>query len=233
MCIIKLYSDKYRTYYKGEVAMNSVKLKNKCKGFTFAEVLITLGIIGVVAAVTMPIIVNKYQEQVYKTAYKKVYAELSEAVREAIFNQEFIRTSDHEDEATVNEFNIIKKKFKVSKECPVGNTFDCWVDADRVYVVDGREGFPIETVESFIDIAGRNWTIYYKSQNVFLVDTNGFKAPNQFGKDRWVFTFTDQNGRRAINFPEYKKVAPYAPDITEPNRWCQHPPCYYQSWLYK
>ena len=86
-----------------------LKLKNYSKnGFTLAEVLITLGIIGVVAAMAMPMIVKKYQEQVYKTAYKKVYAELSEAVREAIFNQEFIRTSFFEKEATSNEFDIIK-----------------------------------------------------------------------------------------------------------------------------
>ena len=40
-------------------------------GFTLAEVLITLGIIGVVAAMTMPTLMNQTQGAQYKTAYKK------------------------------------------------------------------------------------------------------------------------------------------------------------------
>ena len=213
-----------------------LELKNYSQnGFTLAEILITLGIIGVVAAITMPIIINKYQEQVYKTAYKKVYAELSEAVREAIFNQEFIRTSFYNGDATANEFDIIKKKFKVSKECSESNTFDCWVDADRVQVTgeDIQTGYPRKEVVAFIDEIGRNWTIYYASENIFLVDTNGFKAPNQFGKDRWIFTFVDTNGYRTDNSAQYRAVAPFLPDQTTKNSWCQHPPCYYHSWLYK
>ena len=41
------------------------------KGFTLAEVLITLGIIGVVAAMTLPALVNKTQNQELVTAFKK------------------------------------------------------------------------------------------------------------------------------------------------------------------
>lgn len=33
----------------------------KIEGFTLAEVLITLGIIGVVAAMTIPAVINKYK----------------------------------------------------------------------------------------------------------------------------------------------------------------------------
>ena len=40
--------------------------KNK-KGFTLAEVLITLGIIGVVVAMTMPVLISKYRERVFLT----------------------------------------------------------------------------------------------------------------------------------------------------------------------
>ena len=43
----------------------------KMKAFTLAEVLITLGIIGVVAAMTMPTLMNSTNGAQYKTAYKK------------------------------------------------------------------------------------------------------------------------------------------------------------------
>lgn len=41
------------------------------KAFTFAETLITIGIIGVVAAMTMPVIVQNYRAKVLETAFKK------------------------------------------------------------------------------------------------------------------------------------------------------------------
>ena len=49
-------------------------------GFTLAEVLITLGIIGVVAAMTMPTLMNSTQGAQYKTAYKKALSAISQAV---------------------------------------------------------------------------------------------------------------------------------------------------------
>ena len=49
-------------------------------GFTLAEVLITLGIIGVVAAMTMPTLMNQTNGAQYKAAYKKALSALSQAV---------------------------------------------------------------------------------------------------------------------------------------------------------
>ncbi len=49
-------------------------------GFTLAEVLITLGIIGVVAAMTMPTLMNSTQGAQYKAAYKKALSALGQAV---------------------------------------------------------------------------------------------------------------------------------------------------------
>src|SRR5574344_1167569 len=53
----------------------------KCKliGFTLAEVLITLGIIGVVAALTIPTLINSYQEKANVSKFLKTYAVLNQA----------------------------------------------------------------------------------------------------------------------------------------------------------
>ena len=48
--------------------------------FTLAEVLITLGIIGVVAALTLPTIVNKAQSMILKNQFKKAYSTLHNAI---------------------------------------------------------------------------------------------------------------------------------------------------------
>ena len=48
-------------------------------GFTLAEVLITLVIIGVVAALTIPNLLQKYQEQATVKKVQKFYSTLSNA----------------------------------------------------------------------------------------------------------------------------------------------------------
>ena len=49
------------------------------KGFTLAEVLITLGIIGVVAAMTMPTLITNVQERVNITALRTFYSTISKS----------------------------------------------------------------------------------------------------------------------------------------------------------
>ena len=48
------------------------------KGFTLAEVLITLGVIGVVAALTMPAVIANYQKKAATAKLKKVYSMISQ-----------------------------------------------------------------------------------------------------------------------------------------------------------
>lgn len=58
--------------------------KNVDKGFTLAEVLITLGIIGVVAALTMPQLITNYKERQRVTQLKKAYSVLQQAFTMAV-----------------------------------------------------------------------------------------------------------------------------------------------------
>ncbi|MEE3350319.1 MAG: type II secretion system protein, partial [Candidatus Gastranaerophilaceae bacterium] len=58
-------------------------MKNKL-AFTLAEVLITLGIIGVVAALTLPALIQNYQKQVYVNALKKSVSTLENGFKMAL-----------------------------------------------------------------------------------------------------------------------------------------------------
>ena len=53
----------------------------KIKGFTLAEVLITLGIIGIVAAMTLPTVTGKYRKKVVETRLKRFYSVANAAVK--------------------------------------------------------------------------------------------------------------------------------------------------------
>ena len=53
------------------------------KGFTLAEVLITLGIIGIVAAITIPNLVSNYKKSVTENKLKAQVALISSAIQMA------------------------------------------------------------------------------------------------------------------------------------------------------
>ena len=70
--------------------------------FTLAEVLITLGIIGVVASMTLPTVINKYKKQVIGTKLAKFYSVMSQALErskaekgELTFEQEMLNDSEY------------------------------------------------------------------------------------------------------------------------------------------
>lgn len=53
----------------------------KCVAFTLAEVLITLGIIGVVAALTIPTIIQNHKKHIVETKLEKFYSTINQAIR--------------------------------------------------------------------------------------------------------------------------------------------------------
>ena len=63
--------------------------RRRFAAFTLAEVLITLGVIGVVAAMTMPILINEYKESVLKTQIKHAFSTISQAYKLAVIDLEY------------------------------------------------------------------------------------------------------------------------------------------------
>lgn len=58
------------------------------RAFTLAEVLITLGIIGVVAAMTLPTVINNKRNKELETAFKKSYSMLAQ-VTQIVIQEEY------------------------------------------------------------------------------------------------------------------------------------------------
>ena len=86
-------------------------------GFTLAEVLITLGIIGVVAAMTMPTLINATNGAQYKTAFKKALSVISQAVvlNLALDEYDFGRSVDGTGDGSIyklldERMNIVDRK---------------------------------------------------------------------------------------------------------------------------
>lgn len=213
------------------------KFKKKISAFTLAEVLITLAIIGVVAAMTIPVLINIIDDMHYKTAYKRAYSMLSEALKSANTDNSLVEfpSAIPPGRPTPGDQNFltIMAKFKAAKECTSGtDNRDCWVDAERYNI-----SFPSIECYAFVDASGMSWSQYYWGTNVIFVDTNGMKKPNQWGKDRFVFFLKDSKNHYDPPMGVPIKVSPIADNTfvcSDPANKCTTENNYYgTSWLYK
>lgn len=64
-------------------------------GFTLAEVLVTLGIIGVVAALTIPAVITNYQKQETLSRLKKAYSIVQQAIKLSEVENESVANWDN------------------------------------------------------------------------------------------------------------------------------------------
>ena len=208
-------------------------LVGKKIGFTLAEVLITLGILGVVIAMTMPTVVGKYKKQATISQLKKAYTVLSQLVLSAQEDNGAVAFS-----SDVLDANTVKKFFEqywlpyfnsptVSK---VG-TFPYNGNNNAYYTLNGanidmgvRTDYAIGRI-FFTTIDGTTYFINmmqweeqydeegnqlpsiakYSSVQSVYVDLNGIKPPNIFGKDVFIFqVFFDKNIVRPYGFDKTK-----------------------------
>ena len=92
-------------------------MKSFKNAFTLAEVLITLGIIGVVAAMTMPTLMNSTNGAQYKTAYKKALSVLSQAVvlNVALDDYDLYQTTSTTTNDNASLYNLFNNRMNVVK----------------------------------------------------------------------------------------------------------------------
>ncbi len=115
-----------------------------CGAFTLAEVLITLGIIGVVAAMTLPSLVQNYRKSVVENKLKSEYSLISNAIR-----MSEAKNGSSEDWATCDgdsSFECTKSFFdtylapelKTVKICGNDNKEECWTEPVSL---SGKKGY--------------------------------------------------------------------------------------------
>ena len=85
------------------------------KAFTLAEVLITLGIIGIVAALTIPTLIAKYQEKQTVTRFKWIYSTLANAYTMAIAENGEPRAWKLDRSEDLAE--ILSKHMRIAEKC--------------------------------------------------------------------------------------------------------------------
>ena len=184
----------------------SLKGRGMCAAFTLAEVLITLAIIGVVAAITIPSLIQNYNEKAWSTAQSVFEKRLEVAVKQLNTEEKLAGYS-----STMDFVNELKTKIKIINVCDSNNLSKCF--ESKILTADGQE-VDAANLKTSAQLAKENWgtetvgvqfangvnaLIAYNPQTdqqpfnnqfsateasmAILYDVSGYKNPNTLGKD--------------------------------------------------
>lgn len=181
--------------------------------FTLAEVLITLGIIGVVAAMTLPSVINSTKNKQLEASFKKQYSQISK-VLDYMYANDMCTTPDCL--SSSNLFEVYNLMATVVKKCTPDNV-------DEKYCVSGtrdpsyknftRKISPVITdaIDDYQVILSDGALVTFNSWNGTVtigVDVNGKdKLPNALGHDVFLFAVINK-ANRGIVIPYGAKGAP-------------------------
>ena len=208
----------------------------KRAAFTLAEVLITLAIIGIVAAMTIPTLVANYQRKAWNTSAQVFERKLEEALRQ--MNTQQVLAGYR---STANFVNALGKYFKINKVCQNDDIMSCF--EDKVYWGADEEEVDMTKIKNASNFGQDDWDteligvqfangttglIAYNPEckenpytNQFtgtsclaiLYDTDGFKKPNTQQKDLRSINVESLDGKNcAFEIDDICFTAPFYPE---------------------
>lgn len=182
-----------------------MQVKKRYAGFTLAEVLITIGIIGVVAAITIPTLISKYNKFIIETNLKKTYAELNNVIKMAEAENGSFEGWDFSGRAN----NIVARYFAPymkltpchnDKKCMIYNTFPTWYTPTATAARGSLQSTNV-LFQGYYSLDGRVFVFmseYYESWGGktlhIIVDVNGSSGRTVMGQDVFMFSLCNFRG---------------------------------------
>ncbi len=190
--------------------------------------LITLGIIGVVAAMTMPSLIHKFQNKALETQYKKSISVVSQAILKAKADSGIDNFAqycayypydvgsgmpyDHADEC----YEILFKSLINKRINAPWKVTDNFIDRRNNETIRTYNNKQVVTVNDLAGIGDPIFNTYAMPDGSYInfsiielkvyvgIDTNGSKKPNKLGHDIFVFKINSKNDAlaAATNKPE-------------------------------
>lgn len=197
------------TLAEGATHVNSPQTKAKF-GFTLAEVLITLGIIGVVAAITIPNLIANQQKKAIGSQIAEAQSILTQAVRQYTADTDEEGSAEFDTTLSPQAFaeKYFKPYLKIARICTRIED-GCWKTGDfnGYYDLAGHKmtNVPYSIVLNNGMILGFSKIDGHNLFSIF-VDVNGQSKRNVLGKD--VFSFYPYNSANLCNTgtEKYKNI---------------------------
>ncbi len=177
--------------------------------FTMAEVLITLGVIGIVAAMTLPGVINNARDKQFRSMFKKQYSVISQAMLLAYLEEENVY--EHVDWRVMSRYvckvgKNLKEKYsglkceELSHLPEDTDPNNGYIDRKFMWHKEGewfdKTGKPLGTNSAFLAYTfflPDGAMINFNSINQVFVDVNGMKNPNTVGRDIFYFVLLDKS----------------------------------------
>lgn len=161
------------------------------KGFTIAEVLITLGIIGIVVSMTLPMLIEKHKKQETSAKLKKFYTTMQQAIMMSEIDNSDMRYWDFDTTGYKNEDGN-KDHAKTAELCE--KFFNRYLKKylkhyfyEKGLNTSDENGSTIFRTNRIIFYDGTIAYLNAGSCYDLLFDTNGDKKPNKYGQDQFAF----------------------------------------------
>jgi len=162
------------------------------KGFTLAEVLITLLIIGVISSIVIPALISNTQDAELKTAWKKSFSDISHATKLLIMdNGGTMKGLCSTDGDQVCFRDKYLQYLNSIKSCtPAAIAGNCWHNDNTIlqgsYVINGDDAGTILNNGTLLTFDWNSTSCTGTNCGTITVDVNGFKGPNKQDKDIFV-----------------------------------------------
>lgn len=181
----------------------------KALGFTLSEILITIGIIGIIATITIPPLINNYRKQMTVKKLKKTYSTLTQAIKmseaengsisgwERNTKLEFWQTYifPYLKVVDIKEFGQIKPKISYTRANGTKET---------MFTPFSSKSIVATLLDGSILILGTESDISKGTSLTFGIDINGTQKPNIIGIDFFMFAMLFDNDN-----DKYPKLVPY------------------------
>lgn len=188
------------------------KFSKKEYAFTLAEILITLGIIGIVAAMTIPTLISNYQKQQTVVKLKETYSQLAQAIKMSEYdNGELsgwdLNSANWFDKYLAKYLKGSEEDWKVTKSTPYKETSGK-KETGLAIITNDSTSFVLLNGVQILTLKGASND--FKNRRGILIDINGAKTkPNKLGRDAFYFVISNEYG--LIPVGKYK-----TPECTPP-----------------